>query len=530
MPYTLGMVDGRYLAGWLESAARVHAARRPAELVEAALRREEGILLDNGALCVETGAKTGRSANDKFVVTTSGTEDEIWWGPAQSRVERMVFDALLDKALAHLGAKEVFVVDAFAGESAAHRQSVRVISERAWHALFARSLLIVPEEEIASAAAPALTVVQAGSLAAGGPAAGVRSDTFIGLDLERGLVLILGTEYAGEVKKSVFSFMNYLLPRRGVLTMHGSANVGRGGDTALFFGLSGTGKTTLSADPNRFLIGDDETAWADDGIFNIEGGCYAKCIDLRRDKEPQIWDAVRFGAVLENVGVKPGTRQPDYADARRTENTRAAYPTTFIAGALRPALGPHPRNVIFLTADAFGVLPPVARLDSRQAMYHYISGYTAKVAGTETGVTEPKATFSPCFGGPFLPLHPMRYAALLGERLGRHEAGCWLVNTGWTGGPFGTGKRMDITVSRAVITAILEGALEGAPTRRDPVFGLQVPQAVPGVPADLLEPRRTWRDPAAYDAKARELAGLFRNNFALYQGVCPPEVRAAGPG
>ena len=517
--------------GWLagRAAESVHANLRSAALVEAAIQRREGMLADNGALVVRTGEKTGRSANDKYVVRSAQTEQEVWWGAAQSPVSEEVFDGLLERALAHLGRNDVFTFDGFAGASPRHRLPIRVVTERAWQCLFARTLFVRPTAEELARHQPAFTVVQAGSMPAGAAAAGIRSDTFVGLDLERGIALVLGTEYAGEVKKSIFSVMNYLLPRQGLLTMHCSANIGQRNDAALFFGLSGTGKTTLSADPHRALIGDDETGWSDDGIFNIEGGCYAKCINLSRESEPQIWDAIRFGSVMENVVVDPVTRVPDFNDARYTENTRASYPLFFIPGARLPSVGPHPRNVIFLTADAFGVLPPVARLSPAQAMYHYISGYTAKVAGTETGVTEPKATFSPCFGGPFLPLHPMRYAALLGERLSRQGAQCWLVNTGWSGGPYGVGKRMKIEVSRAVVAAILSGELEGTPTVQDPVFGLAVPTACPGVPPELLQPRKTWSDPAAYDARARDVAGLFKKNFALYAEACSTEVRAAGP-
>jgi phosphoenolpyruvate carboxykinase (ATP) len=505
-----------------------------ARLVELAVARGEGMLGENGAVVVRTGAKTGRSPDDKYVVRSAETDKDVWWGNVNRPVSREVFDALLARARAHLGAREQFVCDGFAGAAPAHRLPIRVITDKAWVALFARTLFLRPTAAELAAHRPAFTVVHAGSLPAGGVAAGVRSDTFIGLDLDRGLVLILGTGYAGEVKKSIFSVMNYLLPRRGVLTMHCSANVGTGSDGklsdgALFFGLSGTGKTTLSADPSRRLVGDDETGWSDDGIFNIEGGCYAKCINLSREAEPQIFDAIRFGSVLENVVVDPVTRVPDYASAALTENTRATYPVDFIAGCLIPGIGPHPRNVIFLTADAFGVLPPVAKLTPALAMYHYISGYTAKVAGTEAGVTAPKATFSPCFGGPFLPLHPMRYAELLGAKLDRHGATCWLVNTGWTGGPHGVGRRMSIGVSRAVVAAILNGQLASAHFAPDPVFRVLVPDSCPGVPTAVLSPRSTWPDPSAYDAKARELAELFRKNFESYAPACSSAVRAAGP-
>ena len=511
------------------AAGRVHANLRAAPLVELALARGEGTLADNGALVVRTGAKTGRSPDDKYVVRSTQTDKDVWWGNVNRPVSADVFDKLLARAVAHLAGGDRFVFDGFAGASAAQRLPLRVVTDKAWVNLFARTLFIRPTEAELAGHEPAFTVIQVGGLPAGGEAAGVRSDTFIGIDFDRGVVLIMGTQYAGEVKKSIFSVMNYLLPRRGVLTMHCSANVGRDEDAALFFGLSGTGKTTLSADPNRSLIGDDETGWADDGIFNIEGGCYAKCINLSRAAEPQIYDAIRFGSVLENVVVDPVTRAPDYSSAKHTENTRATYPVEHIPGCRIPGVGPHPRQVIFLTADAFGVLPPVAKLTPELAMYHYISGYTAKLAGTETGVTTPKATFSPCFGGPFLPLHPMRYAELLGERLSRHGATCWLVNTGWTGGPYGVGHRMQIEVSRAVVSAILTGGLGGARFTPDPVFKILVPDACPGVPSRVLQPRQTWPDPAEYDRKAGELAELFKRNFENYAAACSPAVRAAGP-
>ncbi len=514
---------------WGAQDERVHRNWRSTRLVEAAVTRGEGRLADNGALVVRTGAKTGRSPEDKFVVRSAATESEIWWGNVNRPVSREVFDGLLARAVEFLGARDRFTFDGFAGADPRHRLPIRVVTDKAWQALFARTLFLRPDASDLASHRPAFTVIQAGSMPAGGPASGVRSDTFIGLDVERGIVLIAGTDYAGEVKKSIFSVMNYLLPRRGILSMHCSANVGAKDDAALFFGLSGTGKTTLSADPNRALIGDDETGWSDEGVFNLEGGCYAKCINLSRDSEPQIFGAIRFGSLMENVVIDPETREPNFADASVTENTRATYPVFFIPGSRTPSVGPNPRNVIFLTADAFGVLPPVARLTPEQAMYHFISGYTAKVAGTEAGVTEPRATFSPCFGGPFLPLHPMRYAALLGEKLAKHGVRCWLVNTGWSGGPYGTGARMKIEVSRAVVSAILSGALDGVATALDPVFRFAVPRSCPGVSAEVLEPRSTWPDPAAYDRKAQELAGLFRKNFEQYAESCPPEVRGAGP-
>lgn len=522
------------LAAWLSRISGSGTANLPsARLVELALARGEGVLAENGALIVRTGAFTGRSPLDKYVVRSATTENEVWWGNVNQPITVEVFDRLLGRALDHLSTRPVFLFDGYAGASPSHRVSLRVVAEQAWHALFARTLFLRPETGAAPPPHPEFLVVNASKLAAGGPAAGIRSDVFIGLDLDRRIVLILGTEYAGEIKKSIFSVMNYLLPRKNVLTMHCSANIGSnpGGDgaSALFFGLSGTGKTTLSADPDRSLIGDDETGWGEDGIFNIEGGCYAKCINLSREAEPQIYDAIRFGSVLENVVFDPERRRPDYASAAITENTRATYPVDFIPGARVPSVGPHPKAIVFLTADAFGVLPPIAKLTPELALYHYLSGYTAKVAGTEAGVVEPKATFSPCFGGPFLPLHPMRYAQLLNEKIARHQVECWLVNTGWTGGPYGVGRRMSLAVSRAAVRAALSGELSSGPFAADPVFRVLVPKACPGIPPELLEPRRTWPNPSAFDQKAREVARLFRENFAQYEDATPPAVRAVGP-
>ena len=523
------------LAAWLTQVSGAGDANLPsARLVELALERGEGVLAENGALVVRTGAFTGRSPLDKYVVRSPATEGEVWWGNANQPISREAFDQLLGRALDHLSARRVFLFDGHAGAAPAHRLSLRVVAEQAWHALFARTLFIRPEVAAQTPRSPDFLVVSASKLAAGGPSAGIRSDVFIGLDLDRRIVLILGTEYAGEMKKSIFSVMNYLLPRRGILSMHCSANVGRDAagaeQSALFFGLSGTGKTTLSADAERSLIGDDETGWGDDGIFNIEGGCYAKCINLSREAEPQIHDAIRFGSVLENVVIDAGLRRPDFASAAITENTRATYPVDFIPGARLPSVGPHPKTIVFLTADAFGVLPPIAKLTPELALYHYLSGYTAKVAGTEAGVVEPKATFSPCFGGPFLPLHPMRYAGLLADKIARHQVDCWLVNTGWTGGAAGVGgQRMSLAVSRAAVRAALSGQLASGPFTPDPVFRVLVPTACPGVPAELLEPRRTWADPRAFDEKAREVARLFRQNFAQYEHATPPAVQAAAP-
>jgi phosphoenolpyruvate carboxykinase (ATP) len=410
-----------------------------------------------------------------------------------------------------------------------HRLNVRVIADKAWHALFARCLLLRPSAEERAGSRPDLTVLCAADMSADPRLDGTRSETFIVLNLERGLVMIGGTHYAGEIKKSVFSYLNYLLPKHGVFPMHCSANLGADGRTALFFGLSGTGKTTLSADPERRLIGDDEHGWSGDGVFNIEGGCYAKCIRLSQEGEPQIWDAIRFGCVLENVVIDPSMRRPDYDDDRYTENTRAAYPVEFIPNCELSGRGGHPDTILFLTCDAFGVLPPLARLTTEQALYHFLSGYTAKIAGTEAGVTDPEATFSTCFAAPFLPLPPARYAEMLHDKLRHHGSQVWLVNTGWTGGGFGRGRRIRLAHTRSMVRAILSGALKYVPCALDPIFGLQVPQACPDVPAELLRPRDSWPNPADYDAAARRLAGLFHANFKNHAGQVSEPVRAAGP-
>ena len=508
----------------LRHTGKVHAQLSSAALVELAVRRGEGFLTDAGAFAAYTGAITGRSPKDRYLVPETARPDEIWWGPINRPMEPAVFDRLFDRVRAYLQGRDLFVCDASACADPRHALPVRVIADAAWHTLLAQCLLRPP-----TGRPPELTVVAAGGMKADPAVDGTRSEVFVVLNLERRLVLIGGTQYAGEIKKAVFSVLNYLLPFRGVFPMHCSANVGPAGDTALFFGLSGTGKTTLSADPGRRLIGDDEHGWSDEGVFNIEGGCYAKTIRLSREHEPQIWDAIRFGAVLENVVVDPGTRRPDFDDERWTENTRAAYPVDFIAGAEPSGRGGHPRTLLFLACDAFGVLPPLSRLTPEQALYHFLSGYTAKVAGTERGVTDPEATFSTCFAAPFLPLHPTRYAALLHERLRAHGSTVWLVNTGWTGGVHGQGKRMPLPFTRALVRAALDGSLSDVPSIPDPVFGLAVPQACPGVPSELLRPRDAWPDAAAYDAQARRLAGLFRANFQAYAAQATEAVRSAGP-
>jgi phosphoenolpyruvate carboxykinase (ATP) len=524
----------------LRHPGEVFANLSPAALVEHALRRGEGQLTDTGALTATTGVNTGRSPRDRFIVAEPTSESEIWWGPVNRQISGAVFERLWQRALAYLQGRELFVIDGSACAEPAHVLPVQVIADKAWHALFAQCLLrpapaardsSSPSERsrVSTSHTTNLTILCASGMRADPAVDGTRSDVFIVLHLGRGLVLIGGTEYAGEIKKSVFSFLNYLLPKQGVFPMHCSANVGPRGDTALFFGLSGTGKTTLSADPERRLIGDDEHGWSDEGVFNIEGGCYAKTIRLSHEGEPQIWDAIRFGSVLENVVVDPATRRADYYDESLTENTRAAYPLGHIPGVEPTSRGGHPLRVLFLTCDAFGVLPPLARLTPEQAMYHFLSGYTAKVAGTEKGVTEPEATFSTCFAAPFLPLHPARYAEMLRDRLTRHGSEVWLLNTGWSGGPYGVGSRIPLKETRTMVRAVLNGALDKVAFTTDPVFGLQVPQSVQGVAARLLRPRETWSDHAAFDAHARRLAGLFRSNFEAYAKEVSEAVKQAGP-
>ncbi len=513
----------------LLNTGTVHARLAAPRLVELALARGEGALTDTGALVVSTGKRTGRSPKDRYLVATPAVKDEVAWGAVNQPIEPAVAARLHDQVRAYLQGRDLFVCDAWACADPRHRLGVRVVADLAWHALFSRCLLrpLAPAEE--AGFVPRLTVLAAAGLRADPARDGTRGGVFVVLDLERLVVLVGGTEYAGEIKKAVFSVLNYLLPRQSVFPMHCAANVGAAGDTALFFGLSGTGKTTLSADPGRRLIGDDEHGWSDEGVFNIEGGCYAKTIRLSPEGEPQIYGAVRFGSVLENVAFDPATRRPDYDDDGLTENTRAAYPIDFIADAEPSGRGGHPANVVFLTCDAFGVMPPLARLTPEQALYHFLSGYTAKVAGTEAGVTEPEATFSTCFAAPFLPLPPSRYAALLEEKLRRHGSRVWLVNTGWTGGPYGKGSRVRLGDTRTMVRAALAGELDNVPFDADPVFRVQVPRACLGVSAEVLRPRATWPDPAAYDRAALALAGLFRKNFEKYSGHVAEGVTRAGP-
>jgi phosphoenolpyruvate carboxykinase (ATP) len=507
--------------------ATVHWNLSDAVLCEQAVRRGEGLLAADGPLVCRTGQHTGRSPNDKFIVREPSTEQHVAWGGPNRPMQPDQFDRLHADMLSSLSSTELFVQDCFAGADERFRLPIRVITEYAWHNLFARNLFIL---DSGAAHSPALTIIDSPSFKADPARHGTNSEVVVALNFAKRLVLIGGTSYAGEIKKSVFSTLNYLLPLRGVLSMHCSANVGAEGDVALFFGLSGTGKTTLSSDPARGLIGDDEHGWSDHGVFNFEGGCYAKTIRLSAEAEPEIYATTRrFGTVLENVAIDPVTRQLDLDSDQFTENTRAAYPIAFIRNAVPSGQGGHPQNIVMLTADAFGVLPPIARLSPAAAMYHFLSGYTAKVAGTEKGVTEPKATFSTCFGAPFLPLAPGLYAQLLGEKIARHEARVWLVNTGWTGGPFGVGTRLPIRFTRAMIHAALSGSLDGAIFETDPLFNLQVPQSCPDVPAEVLNPRHTWADTQAYDLQAASLARMFVDNFKTFEGSVSPDVVAAGP-
>ena len=466
-----------------------------------------------------------RSPQDKFIVREPGSEHKINWGSVNKLHE--VFDRLYHRVQAYLQNRTTYEFNGFAGADERYRLPIRVTTEYAWHNLFARTLFIRPTPEELANHEPEFEVLSAPGFKADPEVDGTRSEAFVLVNFARRMVLIGGTEYAGEIKKSIFTVMNYLLPEKGVFPMHCSANIGPGGDTALFFGLSGTGKTTLSADPERALIGDDEHGWSDRGIFNFEGGCYAKCINLSKEKEPQIWNAIRFGTVLENVIVDENTRVPDYDDGSKTENTRAAYPVDFIDNAVIPGVGGHPKTIIFLTADVL-VLPPISRLTPEQAMYHFLSGYTSKLAGTERGVTDPEATFSTCFGAPFLPLAPSVYADMLGEFIAKHGTQVFLVNTGWTGGPYGVGERMNLSYTRAMVRAALNGDLDTVEYKEDPIFGLRMPTTCPGVPANVLDPRETWADKDAYDVKARELAQRFSENFKNFDGVAS-EIVAAGP-
>jgi phosphoenolpyruvate carboxykinase (ATP) len=498
-------------------------------LYEESLRRGEGVLAAGGALVAETGAHTGRSAKDKFVVRDEATEKNVWWDN-NGAITPAHFDALLEDFLKHAEGKDLFAQDLYGGADPAHRVKTRVVTEYAWHSLFIRNLLIRPSADEVVANVADLTIVDLPSFRADPKRHGCRSETIIAVNFARKIVLIGGTSYAGEMKKSVFSYLNYILPPEGVMPMHCSANVGDGHDSAIFFGLSGTGKTTLSADSSRTLIGDDEHGWSKEGVFNFEGGCYAKAIKLSREAEPEIFATTeRFGTVMENVVLDPETRVPDFDDSSKTENTRVAYPLNYIPNASATGRAGHPKNIVLLTCDAFGVLPPIAKLDASQAMYHFLSGYTAKVAGTEKGVTEPSATFSTCFGAPFMPRHPSEYGNLLRELIAKHHVDCWLVNTGWTGGKYGTGRRMPIRVTRRLLAAALDGSLNKADFRTDPYFGLAVPTSVPGVEPHILNPVKTWASQAEFAETAKKLVKLFRDNFVTFEPHVDAKVRDAAP-
>jgi phosphoenolpyruvate carboxykinase (ATP) len=514
--------------GFKELAA-IHWNLQAPQLYAEALRRSEARIAQGGALVAETGVHTGRSPKDKFVVRDPTTEKTVWW-ENNGALSPTQFDTLLADFIAHAEGRELFAQDLHAAADPSARVKVRVFTELAWHSLFIRNLLIRPEANDLAAFVPDLTIVDLPSFRADPKRHGCRSETIIACDFSRRIVLIGGTSYAGEMKKSVFTYLNFTLPEASVMPMHCSANSGGRNEVAIFFGLSGTGKTTLSADPTRILIGDDEHGWGRHGIFNFEGGCYAKAIRLSREAEPEIYATTeRFGAVMENVTLDAITQAPDFDDSSRTENTRVAYPLDFIANASASGRDGHPRNIVMLTCDAFGVLPPIAKLDPAQAMYHFLSGYTAKVAGTEKGVTEPQATFSTCFGAPFMPRHPSVYGNLLRDLIEKHHVDCWLVNTGWTGGKYGAGRRMPIRVTRRLLAAALDGSLHRANFRTDPYFGLAIPTSVPGVEPHILEPVKTWASKGDFAEAAKRLVGMFRENFAKFERHVDEEVRGAGP-
>ncbi len=499
-------------------------------LYEEAIRRREARMAHLGALVVRTGQHTGRSPNDKFIVEEPGSADRVWWGKVNHPLSQTHYERLYQRMMAYLQGKDLFVQDCFAGADPAYRLPVRIITEYAWHSLFAHNLFIHATPAELAKHIPEFTVIDAPNFHAVPEIDGTRSEVFVVINFAQRLVLIGGTQYAGEIKKSIFTILNYLLPQKGVLSMHCSANIGPHNDTAIFFGLSGTGKTTLSADPSRILIGDDEHGWSDNSVFNFEGGCYAKIINLSAQAEPEIYATTRrFGTVLENVAFSTATGRLDLDDASLTENTRAAYPIDFIPNASPTGMGGQPEHIVMLTADAFGVLPPIARLTPEQAMYHFLSGYTAKVAGTESGVTEPQATFSTCFGAPFMVLPPTVYAHLLGEKIATHQVNVWLINTGWSGGPYGVGHRISIAHTRALVHAALDGALADVEFRTDPNFGLAVPTTCPNVPDEVLDPRATWVDGAAYDVQAQKLAAMFVENFKVFEDQVSDTVRASGP-
>jgi len=524
------MQNNEIIAGLKKNAAAVYENLTTDELVAKALERNEGVIASSGALAADTGEFTGRSPKDKFLVKDQLTSDTAWWGTVNQPFEPAAFDALLGKVLNHMGGKELFVRHAYACADPTYRLNIQVVTESAYQNLFAKHLFLRPTAEEIANAPTEWIIVASPSFKANPSVDGTRQHNFTIVNMSRKIILIGGSGYTGEIKKGIFGVLNYILPQeKGVLSMHCSANIGNAGDTAIFFGLSGTGKTTLSADPNRKLIGDDEHGWGAATVFNFEGGCYAKCVNLTEEKEPQIWNAIKSGSLVENVRFFDGGTEVDYDNITVTENTRAAYPIDYIDNIAVPSVGDAPKNIFFLTADAFGVLPPISKLTTGQAMYHFISGYTAKVAGTEAGVTEPQATFSACFGQAFLPLHPTKYAKMLGEKLEANpNVNVWLVNTGWTGGPYGVGSRMKLSYTRAMITAALEGQLNGTFTAH-PTFGVLMPDSCLNVPAELLHPRNTWSDKAAYDAQCNKLAVLFNDNFKKFADGASDEIIKAAP-
>ncbi|PRY90644.1 phosphoenolpyruvate carboxykinase (ATP) [Mongoliibacter ruber] len=514
----------------IETSKKVFWNLQPAELVEHAIKNQEGVLTDTGALMADTGAFTGRSPKDRFIVKDELTRDSIWWGDINIPIEEQKFDQIYSKMLDFIKDKDLYVRDAYAGADQKYRLNIRVINTLAWHNMFCYNMFLRPSKDELENFSNEFTIICAPDFKSDPSEDGTRQENFAIINLSKKILLIGGTAYAGEMKKGIFSVLNFILPHKhSVLSMHCSANVGKNGDSAIFFGLSGTGKTTLSADPNRGLIGDDEHGWNEESIFNFEGGCYAKVIDLTREKEPEIWDAIRFGAIVENTRFLPNTRTVDYTNKEVTENTRTSYPIEHIFNAITPSKAGIPKNIFFLTADAFGVIPPISKLNKSQAMYHFISGYTAKVAGTEVGVVEPKTTFSACFGAAFLPLHPTKYAALFGEKMEKHQVNVWLINTGWTGGPYGVGKRMKLAYTRAMITAALNGELDHVSYRQHSVFGVSIPESCPNVPVDVLSPRATWSDREAYDKKARELGTEFIKNFEKYSDYATEDILAGAP-
>lgn len=514
----------------LSNVAAAYWNLTPAELVEEAITRGEGTLVDSGALAADTGEFTGRSPKDRFIVCDETTENSVWWGDVNIKFDPAKFDLLYNRVCAYLSGKEVFVRDSYACADPEYRMNIRVVTEQAYHNIFANNLFLRPTKEEILNFDPEWTIINAPGFRADPKIDGTRQHNFAILNFTKKIILIGGTGYTGEIKKGIFGVLNYVLPHdKNVLSMHCSANIGKDGDTAIFFGLSGTGKTTLSADPNRGLIGDDEHGWSAKSVFNLEGGCYAKCVDLTQEKEPQIWDAIKFGALLENIVCYDGTSTVDFTNISKTENTRVAYPINHINNAVEPSIAGTPKNIFFLTCDAYGVLPPISKLNAGQAMYHFISGYTAKVAGTEAGVTEPQTTFSACFGKVFLPLHPAKYAEMLGEKMKSNKVNVWLVNTGWTGGAYGVGSRMKLSYTRAMITAALNGGLDNVGYETHPVFGLEMPTSCAEVPAEIFNPRNTWADKTAYDAKSNELAAKFIKNFEQYAEGTSEEILAAAP-